>query len=303
MLIKRLSYGLSGANVELRQSNNELFIRKKATTASQSRLLRRQAEIMQCWDSKSINIPTIIQTGKDDFGNFFIDMDYIEGDSFSHYIANPNILNSKHQWAFAEMLLMHMRNNLNYDCEADSCVPLYSQLIEKLDSLSEKLLGNYEHNIVIKNTIKRLNDCIVCKKNIINDLILAPQANTVHGDLSLSNIIVTCDELYFIDPIDHYLGKCILADYFKLLFDLDFKLSFRVEGHYKLLEASVLINISRFIFALTDLYSKKFHALSAVQSIFLAIEALRVLQYSYHDNELSSSLMHYVQLKVNDFDI
>ena len=167
MLIKRLSYGLSGANVELRQSNNELFIRKKATTASQSRLLRRQAEIMQCWDSKSINIPTIIQTGKDDFGNFFIDMDYIEGDSFSHYIANPNILNSKYQWSFAEMLLLYMRDNMNFKSEGGTHVPLYSPLIEKLDSLNEKLVDSHGDNNIIKNIITKLSDYIIRHKNII----------------------------------------------------------------------------------------------------------------------------------------
>ena len=85
MLIKLLSNGLSGANVELRRSNNSFYIRKKANTSSQSRLLMRQAEIMQCWDSELISIPQIIQTGKDDCGNFFIDMYYIEGDSLPLY--------------------------------------------------------------------------------------------------------------------------------------------------------------------------------------------------------------------------
>ena len=73
MLIKLLSNGLSGANVELRRSNNSFYIRKKANTSSQSRLLMRQAELMQCWDSELISIPQIIQTGQDDCGNFFID--------------------------------------------------------------------------------------------------------------------------------------------------------------------------------------------------------------------------------------
>ena len=210
MLIKKLSYGLSGANVELRQSNNELFIRKKAKTASQSQLLRRQAEIMQCWDSKSINIPTIIQTGIDDCDNFFIDMDYIEGDSFSHYIANPNILNSKYQWSFAEMLLLHMRDNMNFKFEGGTHVPLYSQLIEKLDSLNEKLLGSHGDNNIIKNIIIKLSDYTIRHKNIINELNVVPLLNTVHGDLSLSNIIVSADKLYFIDAIDHYLENLFL---------------------------------------------------------------------------------------------
>ena len=303
MLIKLLSNGLSGANVELRRSNNSFYIRKKANTSSQSRLLMRQAELMQCWDSELISIPQIIQTGKDDCGNFFIDMYYIEGDSFCHYIAHPNILNSQYQWSFAEMLLVHMRKNLSFKCGKSNGISLYSPLVEKLDSLSKNLLRHHGQNIIIENILITLGDYILSKRSLIDELSLAPKVNTVHGDLTLSNIIVTCDQLFFIDPIDHYLGKCVLADYFKLLFDLDFKLSFRVEGHYQLLEGSVLINIARFITTLTELYSQQFRALSSVQNIFLAIEALRVLQYSYHDNDLSSSLLHYVQLKVNDFDI
>ena len=152
-------------------------------------------------------------------------MDYIEGDSFSHYIANPNILNSKYQWSFAEMLLLYMRDNMNFKSEGGTHVPLYSPLIEKLDSLNEKLVDSHGDNNIIKNIITKLSDYIIRHKNIINELNAAPLLNTVHGDLSLSNIIVTADKLYFIDPIDHYLGKSIFADYFKLLFDLEFKLS------------------------------------------------------------------------------
>ena len=303
MLIKRLTNGLSGASVELREANSVLFIRKKACKIEHSKLLEHQATLMRSWDSKLIKMPSIISTGKDNFDNFFIDMNYIEGDSFCHYIANPNILNFKYQWSFAEKLLDHMRYNLNlYDSETEY-FSIYSLLTDKLISLNNKLLSHYEHNSGINKLLATVNHLIHQKENVIKQLNVGPQANTIHGDLTLSNIIVTKETLFFIDPIEHYLGNCILGDYFKLLFDLDFKLSFRIEGHYKTLETSVIINISRIMAALTALYSNRFRILPNVQSIFLAVEALRVLQYSYEDIYLSNALLRYVQLKINDATI
>ena len=140
-------------------------------------------------------------------------------------------------------------------------------------------------------------------QKVLKSLSLGPTSNIVHGDLTLSNIIVSSESLFFIDPIDHYLGKCILGDYFKLLFDLDFKLSFRIEGHYKSLEASVIINISRLMSELKSICCSKCQFMPNIQNIFLAVEALRVLQYSHTDIKLTDSLLRYIQTKIDHDDL
>ena len=300
MLIKRLSNGLSGANIELRKGARTLFIRKIANNTSQSKLLENQASLMRSWDSDFIKMPSILDTGKDNLNNFFIDMDYIEGDSFCHYIANPNILNFKYQWSFVEKLLDHMRHNLDLYSREHKTGDIYLVLTQKLFLLEETLLPLYGNNSKTKDLLNKINQFILLKRPCIEKLRLGPPSNTVHGDLTLSNIIVGKEELFFIDPIEHYLGKSILSDYFKLLFDLDFKLSFRIEKQYEALGTSVIIDISRLIFLLTSLYSREFKVIASVQNIFLSIEALRVLQYSYGNYDLSNALLRYIELKIDD---
>ena len=62
----------------------------------------------------------------------------------------------------------------------------------------------------------------------------------------------------------------------------------------------MIIDISRLIFLLTSLYSREFKVIASVQNIFLSIEALRVLQYSYDNYDLSNALLRYIELKIDD---
>ena len=299
MYIKDFSNGLSGAKVELHSSkNNRLYVRKRSINDGQSNLLKVQHNLMSKWSSANILMPKIINSSRKTTGLFFFDMEYIRGDSLCHYLANPNILSSQLQCLYMDRLLHHMRVNLLHSDELSFQSTVYINLINKLESIKKVFMKKITFYPKIEYLLTFSYNKAIYHKLAIDTLVHADIPG-IHGDLSLSNIIIANEDLFFIDPIIHYLECSIFSDYFKFLFDLDFKLSFRIENQFNRLDGSTILLISRFIEKLRSMYCNMYCNLIDVENLFLMVEAFRVLQYCNLNSYLGIALISYIEKKAS----
>ena len=121
----------------------------------------------------------------------------------------------------------------------------------------------------------------------------------IHGDLTLSNILMSSNDLYFIDLNTHFLGNTILSDLSKLFFDLDFCLSIKLENSNFDVDISILNYFSKIKTKLSNLASININYYSDMKDLLLIIEALRVLQYVFRENtQLTENLHSYIIDKI-----
>jgi len=303
MQIKSLSNGLSGAGVELYLSEKQLYVKKYVLNSTAASTLMKQAEIMKSWNNYLIRMPSVIDSGSNANHPFYIDMEYIEGDTLCHSFANPNVMISRDHNLYREILVQYMSELIsksNPSSESD----LYELALSKLTlitsniqsrKIGEKDAFNLYLVSIVENYFHRHRDSIQLLSS-------NSKHNEVHGDLTLSNIIVGKGNMVFIDPIRHYLHNNILADYFKLVFDLEFGLSFKVERNFLPIKTSISLFILKMRHSIRDIFTDRFICLPEVEHLFIIVEALRVLQYLDSHTKLATSLSCYIESKLGRDD-
>ena len=290
--------GLSKDNVKLfygDEDRKDIFVRKTGI-ASTSNRLEKQLKLIKNWSCKSIKVPKLFDYGNDKYGNYFYEMEYINSPSWSHIInyatkKNINLSNSA-----ILKLMIYLENSFNAQL-----IPDKEEALEKINyklKLLHDFFNNVKHEnfnlkiiLIIKNFIK-LTDRYKLrgKANRLNNT-----DYKIHGDLTLSNVLVSYEDLYFIDLNEHYLGKTILSDISKLFFDLDFCLSMKLENEIFELNISILNYIENFKKKLLDISLNYFNYFYSIKDALVIVEALRVLQYVDHDNSrLTNNIQHYI---------
>lgn len=293
--------GLSKDSVSLIYDENNVFIRKIAHNFKNSQRLKEQYKLIKDWKEVDIKVPKLINSGFNQNDKFFFDMEFINEPSLSHIFNYPSYVNNIRSRKAFLILSSYFEKQFNVQLLPDKYQILY-RIKEKL-KLLYIFLNQLENYKIDENVYKIINIYIKhfesSKLIIKNDSIENMQYN-IHGDLTLSNILMSRNDLYFIDLNSHFLGKTILSDVSKLLFDLDFCLSIKLENTNYDVDISILNYFSKITNNINNITSLNLDYYSDIKDLLLIIEALRVLQYVFKDNyKLTENLHSYIIDKIN----
>ena len=227
-------------------------------------------------------------------------MEYINFPSFSHIINHSSTENVAKSKKGSQLLLNYLEEGIN-----DQILPSKNHFIFLINNKLKDL------NIFFKKNKKKLRSEIIkyidylihITENIIikSDYKKVSNLNyKVHGDLTLSNMLMGENILYFIDLNNHFLGQNILSDISKIVFDLDFCLSIKLENNNMDTDLSVLNFLSNLKQKILKITYKNINYYSSIKDLLLIMESLRVLQYVCDNkNKVSNNLQLYI---IDKFD-
>lgn len=196
-IIKKLS-GHSGCDVYL-MSGKEAFVRKISASTEYNIRLEKQMRKQISFSSSLIKAPTVWQSGYTPDGLFYFDMQYIKGVSFFEYVQKNNVSSVKAKFA-AILSYISESNEIGDDIAID--------IESKVQSL--KLPPEYD----------------VFKQYCLDHDWGKVSKSYCHGDLTFENIIISNDEIYFLDFLDSFTDTKLI-DYSKIFQELYAFWSFR----------------------------------------------------------------------------
>ena len=293
--------GLSKDSVSLIYDENNVFVRKIAKNSTNSQRLKEQYNLIKNWKGVDIKVPKLINSGINQNNKFFFDMEFINEPSLSHVFNYPSHENNIRSRKAFSILSSYFERQFNSQLLPNKYQILY-RINEKLKLLyiffNDLKKYKIEKKIytILNKYIKYFNTLeLISYENHLKDI----QYN-VHGDLTLSNILMSSNDLYFIDLNTHFLGNTILSDVSKLLFDLDFCLSIKLENSNLDVDISILNYFSKIKQNIINISSININYYSDIKDLLLIIEALRVLQYVFRDNlQLTENLHSYIIDKID----
>ena len=201
--------GHSGCRILLCETDNEeVFVRKISSSEEYNQRLKKQADKQKEFEGIKVTSPKIWGEGYTEDNLFYFDMEYIKGITLSEYIKNIEIGRIRN---IAETLILNI-------------FPKQEKSEVHQDIFQEKIVS-------LQNSLEPLNNLIVnealsiLQKHDWGEFVESP----CHGDMTLENIIVKDDKLYFIDFLDSFYDSWIL-DAGTLMQDIQVMWSYRNEG-------------------------------------------------------------------------
>lgn len=202
--------GHSGCLVYLMEDDDgNAFIRKVSRDLEYNERLRAQCRKQQEFHRTPIQVPTVRNEGYTEAALYYFDMEYIPGITLSEYIKTMEI--GKIQ-GLVEILTSGLIN----------------RNVNPPDSGANKIF--LKKFSILRRQLENLNNPIIHKAL---DMLEAHDWSVMtvspcHGDLTLENIIVKDDRLYFIDFLDSFYNSWFL-DVGTLLQDVQTMWSYRFE--------------------------------------------------------------------------
>ena len=182
--------GHSGCKILLMEEDDGFtFVRKISKDTEYNSRLKKQCEKQSSFNGGKIKAPIVFKSGLSEEGLFYFDMEYVQGMTLAEYVKSMEIGKVR---GLVEILV-------------DNLIPKQKKEISVEDS-----------NIVtdiFDNKISSLRQALSLHKNSIIeqslDLLEAHDWTSLvpsqcHGDLTLENIIIKNDTLYFIDFLDSF---------------------------------------------------------------------------------------------------
>ena len=161
--------------------------------------LKRQMVKQQSFSSSFIKRPDVYQHGVTSEGLFYFDMEYIKGVSFFEYVQKHNISSVKSK--FKTILdYISESNEISEDISLDITTKISSLQLDHKYNIYKDYCLNFDWHSVNKS---------YC-----------------HGDLTFENIIISNEEIYFIDFLDSFTDTKLI-DYSKIFQELYAFWSFR----------------------------------------------------------------------------
>lgn len=204
--------GHSGCKILLMEDDDGLtFVRKISKDKEYNNRLKKQCEKQASFNGGKIKAPTVYNSGLSEEGLFYFDMEYVQGMTLAEYVKTMEIGKVR---------------------------GLVETLVDNLIPKQKKEISEEDRNIVrdiFNCKISNLRQTLLSNKNSIVeqslDLLEAHDWTSLipsqcHGDLTLENIIIKNDTLYFIDFLDSFYDSWLI-DIGTLLQDVQIMWSYR----------------------------------------------------------------------------
>lgn len=204
MLVKDLG-GYSGCKILLFQDEKDgYFVRKISASDEYNKRLEAQCLKQVSFRNSFIKTPSVFRKGYDENGLFYFDMEYIQGVTLSKYISKVDVSEIS---GLADLIM----SNFIITSNKANDVQVFKNKVSELKGKVKKL-----NNQIVNKAIDYLGN--YNWKNFSN--------NYSHGDLTLENILVCNNGLYYIDFLDSFYDSWLL-DVGKLLQDVECLWSYR----------------------------------------------------------------------------
>lgn len=204
--------GHSGCKIYLiEKDDGSVFVRKISKDLSYNQRMKTQCDKQMNYKSQDIKAPKVFHTGytKDDL--FYFDMEYVQGVTLAEYIKTMEIGKVR---GLVETLIKNIipkKNEIGIDSKSQDINNIFEK---KFVDLRDKLSSH--NNPIIDESLDLL------AKHDWSAMI----PSMCHGDMTLENIIVKDDKLYFIDFLDSFYDSWLL-DIGTLLQDVQVMWSYR----------------------------------------------------------------------------
>lgn len=205
--------GHSGCQIYLMEEDDgRVFVRKISKDKAYNNRLRAQSEKQAGFSGAPIKTPKVLNDGYTETGLYFFDMEYIRGVTLAEYIKTMEIGKIK---GLVEILVNSLVPKTQTILSAGQKKNIVDIFSKKLSSLRKALPGNNE----VTNEALDLLDTHDWSKLI---------PSQCHGDMTLENIIIKNDQLYFIDFLDSFYDSWFM-DIGTLLQDIQVMWSYRFQ--------------------------------------------------------------------------
>lgn len=206
--------GHSGCKIYLiEQDEGTVFVRKTSKDKEYNNRMKEQCYKQASFNGNPIRTPKVLNSGYDSEGLFFFDMEYIQGITLAEYIKTMEIGKVRGLVEALVTSLVPQKQHVAVEDEQQKVRLIFGK---KIASLRESLI--HKNNPVINKSLDMLEAHDWSK--------MTPSA--CHGDLTLENIIVKNDQLYFIDFLDSFYDSWFL-DIGTILQDVQVMWSYRFQ--------------------------------------------------------------------------
>lgn len=206
--------GHSGCKIYLIEPDDgAVFVRKTSKDQEYNERIKAQCEKQATFRGEPIRAPKVLNSGYTEEGLFFFDMEYIQGVTLAEYIKTMEIGKVK---GLVESLVASIVPKEQAETKREEQLVVKEIFAQKLSSLRKNLKD--KSNSVIEYSLDLLEAHDWSK--------LIP--SQCHGDMTLENIIVKNDQLYFIDFLDSFYDSWFL-DIGTLLQDVQLMWSYRFQ--------------------------------------------------------------------------
>lgn len=257
--------GHSGCKLELIQSSGESFVRKTSKSKLYNDRLHLQMNKQKQFSSSYFHTPEVLNSGFDDQGLFFFDMEYILGKSLSSAIEDMSIGDIKPlAIAFANLESSPLEKK-----------EFHLSLYAKLDEIQKS--PNFESRFqIFMNFLYAANWKY-----------LSP--SSCHGDLTLENVLLSGDKLYLIDFLDSFYDSW-LFDAAKLFQDIVCHWSYRTKNTFST-DLSIRLGILKKEYINTKKKTFEGDDIEGLILLTLMLNLLRILPYA-NNTETIEYLYH-----------
>jgi hypothetical protein len=197
----------------MEEDDGQVFVRKISKDKDYNERLKVQSEKQAAFRGDPVKAPKVIQSGYTEDGLFYFDMEYIQGITLAEYIKTMEIGKVK---GLVEMLVSSLVPEKREALTQEEKETVAATFSDKMKSLKDTLSD--QDNEIIDHSLELLESHDWGR--------LAP--SQCHGDMTLENIIVKNDKLYFIDFLDSFYDSWLL-DIGTLLQDVQVMWSYRFQ--------------------------------------------------------------------------
>lgn len=227
--------GHSGCKVILiEKENNGYFVRKISKNHEYNSRLKEQCHKQKNFDKKYIKAPKVIDEGYTNEGLFYFDMEYVRGVTLDEYIKGVEVGKIDNLVSNIVESIMPKQSSFEY---------IYSAKLNKIFQTKIKSL---------KDSVDLSDETIYTAVNYLESHDWSWfEKMDCHGDMTLENIIIKNDDLYFIDFLDSFHDSWLM-DLGTLLQDVQTLWSYRF---LKEIDMNTIIRLKIF----KDLLVQKIH--------------------------------------------
>lgn len=204
--------GHSGCKILLMEDDDGFtFVRKISKDKEYNNRLRQQCEKQASFSCGKIKAPIVYKSGLSEEGLFYFDMEYIQGMTLAEYVKTMEI-GKVH--GLVEVLTDNLISKEKTDISDKDRETVKNIFANKISNLRD-VLSPYNNEIVEQALV------LLDKHDWARML-----PSQCHGDLTLENIIIKNDTLYFIDFLDSFYDSWLI-DIGTLLQDVQVMWSYR----------------------------------------------------------------------------